>query len=142
MVLAVMVGLVAYGPSVAADEMQRWCAQQLKHIKPLYALLGSESDPYLVTPPLPLTPPQIPFPPNFPLQNALLFKGVHLLGTTRVTLTWSFLILELVRPPADTVPDADDQSFTLSFPGKEGWNLQGQFFQPCLIRPLGEQIIS
>lgn len=66
MVLAGMAILEAYSVSTAADAMQRCCSQQLKHIKLLYALLGSESDPYLVTPLVPLTPPQIPFPPNFP----------------------------------------------------------------------------
>ena len=141
MVLAGMAVLVAYHVSTAADATQRRCSRQLKHIKPLYALLGSESHPYLVTPLVPLTPPQIPFLPNFPFQNALLFGGVHLMGITTVTLTQFLLISEPVRPPGDTIPDADDQSLTPSFPGKEGWHLQGQpFFQLCLIRPLGEQI--
>lgn len=119
--------------STAADVTQRSCAWQLKHIKSLCGLLGSESDPCLV----PLTPPQIPFPPNLLFQNALLFRGVHLLGITRVTLTQFLLISEPVRPLADTIPDADDQSLTTSDSRKKGWNLQGQpFFQPCLIRQI------
>lgn len=35
-----------------------------------------------------------------------------------MTLTQFLLISEPVRPPADTVPDADDQSLTPSFPAK------------------------
>lgn len=113
------------------------CSAAKAHQAILYALLGSESEPYLVTPQVPLTPPQIPFPPNFLFQNGLLFRGTHLLGITRVTLTQFLLISEPVRSPADTIPDTDDQSLTLSFSDKEGWNLQGQpFFQPCLIRKI------
>lgn len=97
-----------------------WCgAEVLRWAPKAQAVVSSESDHDLVRTLAPLMPSQIPFPSSFPFQNAC-FSEMFTCWRQAVTLSQFFLILEPVRPPAGTVPAADDQALP---PCKEVWNL-------------------
>lgn len=66
-------GLLAGLAMAALRELQPLSCRGAVHIQ----LLGALN---LVAPLAPLTPPQIPFAPDFPSRNSLLFRGANLLG--------------------------------------------------------------